>query len=132
MCPDCTRPLAQAAVHLDDTQPHTHSNQAVLGQHPHLVARVQNCPHPLTTCFLKMKSLTRSTASLIPVCIPSYPRKCKYACNLFCFNTLPIFPLSDTIPFKGLNHQIRIKIFLSIHHDKKKKKKILHSKWCKL
>lgn len=34
-----------------------------------------------------------------------------------------LFSLSDIIPFKVLKHQIRIKIFLSMHHDKKKKEK---------
>lgn len=78
---------------------------------------------PLTSSFFKIKNITCLTTFFIPVCVPSYLRKCKYACNLFSFHTVPIFSLSDIIPFKGLKHQIRIKIFLSMHHDKKKKGK---------
>lgn len=74
---------------------------------------------PLTSSS-KWKT-TCLTTFFIPVCVPSYPRKRKYASNLFSFHTLPIFSLSDIIPSKVLKHQIRIKIFLSMHHDKKEK-----------
>lgn len=76
---------------------------------------------PLTSSS-KWKT-TCLTTFFIPVCVPSYPRKRKYASNLFSFHTLPIFSLSDIVPSKVLKHQIRIKIFLSMHHDKKKKEK---------